>query len=1273
MPFLGFKVVAGEGIQIDPSKVEAILKMKSSEIKTVTHVRSWLGSLSYYRKFIPSFSDITEPLRELIKGKKKGQNIEQGWAADPKCEISFEALKAALVTAPILVFPDFSRPFIIACDASRNSIGCTLMQLDEDNIERPVAYASRTLSPAEIGYGISEKECLACVWSCRQFRKYIQGSEVIVITDHSALKSLTSKPDLHGRLLRFALELGEYDITVMHRPGVEHLLPDFCSRFGIDEMTTKELRDEMNKLVKNRFEIILDHCELGKGDPSEIIREVFSEKHSAMRMQLLAKGACAGDDLQTSIAEVQENFVNRLRETGKAYTVPPEGSGEFCRMAEVMDMVTAIKESKQTPEQHIESIVAEINNTADIDFATRPPEEAWFDFCCVVTRAATREAKLKDKRLQGKNKVTVHNPNAERGVVKALVPSEEPLVKKSDVREPVPTDAEAKLELPPLSHEKAVVELDEETCKRLDEETIKVIKESQDRDPFAHAMIAYLTRKEVSKTDAYMRRKVLSAEDSFVVHHGVLCRLWYRDPRKRNVIDPVFQVYVPEVLRGAIVDRYHGGHRSGHLSPMKTWQRLRERFYWPGMFTDVHEIVRSCGVCQAKGRRPPKQKIQGHIRSDVPGEVWVMDVLHFPESEKGNKYALTMIDVASRWAYVVPLAKIDSASIVRAVEDRIIGDGINPKLFITDNGSEFKKDFVEFCEIFQIKTRKSVPHHAEGHGTVEAFNRTLADAISHMIAEDGGDWEDNLPWARRAYLSSVHTAIQSGSVGLSPAEAFRGWAVQLPLDVMSAMEHKDHPKDDLALVKAEAAKEKVDKAIRWMKESRIDYERAMEGTRRNQNRRDRKFKVGDKVRKFITTSKSRKDRKVGDDFIGPYIVEEVIKVGGKVSEYRVRREGGRSVERVTIEQIRPYVDSLAKSAPERLAIERAIFEAPSREYEVEKILDEEGSMKRGNKRYLIKWKGYDEHTWEPEALINAPDLITEFHTRKYRSKKAEVATVKSTTTESGVPKKVNHHTLQLDLLDYSPEELLELICEKAKVPLKDIVLFWASPPCRTFSPADCSNITRNNNFRNHDDPRKPPTTTNESKARIAREHDFLVRHIFDFFEYTRDIGIRASRVLENPRGALSCRDYMQPEVLGPQFKKATIDQCVFGRDFRKTTHLWHDIQGYIPRGITGDGRCRGRCGKGEMKNGYFKHFRALAMEPHRGPRGVGSVKDKNAVPSLLLEEILLASVPRKSDLKGKVIIDLCAGFQSWAPVADKFKCKYVAVDIVGDRNRVKYV
>ena len=98
------------------------------------------------------------------------------------------------------------------------------------------------------------------------------------------------------------------------------------------------------------------------------------------------------------------------------------------------------------------------------------------------------------------------------------------------------------------------------------------------------------------------------------------------------------------------------------------------------MFSDIHAIVRACGVCATRGRRPPKQAIQGHVRSDVPGEMWMLDVLHMPKSKYGSQYILTMIDVASRWVYLAPLEKIDSASIVRAVEHHIIGDGIFPKV-----------------------------------------------------------------------------------------------------------------------------------------------------------------------------------------------------------------------------------------------------------------------------------------------------------------------------------------------------------------------------------------------------------------------------------------------------------------------------------------------------------------------------------------------------------------------------------------------------------------
>ena len=124
-------------------------------------------------------------------------------------------------------------------------------------------------------------------------------------------------------------------------------------------------------------------------------------------------------------------------------------------------------------------------------------------------------------------------------------------------------------------------------------------------------------------------------------------------------------------------------------------------------------------------------------------------------------------------------------------------------------------------------------------------------------------------------------------------------------------------------------------------------------------------------------------------------------------------------------------------------------------------------------------------------------------------------------------------------------------------------------------------------------------------------------------------------------------------------RKEVLDQCVFGRDYRKTTHIWHDIEGWTPEGITGDGRCHGRCGKGSMQKGDFKHTKALAMEPIRGPRGAGHTKEKNALPCDLLLEFAGAALQEllvSTDSGRKVIVNLCAGFQSWAPVAHDLDC-----------------
>ena len=188
LPFLGFVVRAGEGVAVDASKVAAIVKLTPP--KTVTAVKGFIGACSFLRKFLPDFASLTAPLQDVIKGKKKRENIEEAWRADPRCDASFCAIKAALVSAPVLAFPDFSRQFNIAVDASGGQLGACLFQVGPDNCMRPVAYASRRLSDCETRYGISDLECLGIVWACRIFRKYIHGSETNVLCDHSALECL---------------------------------------------------------------------------------------------------------------------------------------------------------------------------------------------------------------------------------------------------------------------------------------------------------------------------------------------------------------------------------------------------------------------------------------------------------------------------------------------------------------------------------------------------------------------------------------------------------------------------------------------------------------------------------------------------------------------------------------------------------------------------------------------------------------------------------------------------------------------------------------------------------------------------------------------------------------------------------------------------------------------------------------------------------------------------------------------------------------------------
>ena len=213
-------VITEAGVATSKDKTQAIENWPVP--RNVTEVRSFLGLCSYYRRFVPSFASLADPLHKLTK---KGNSFK--WTED--CQRSFDSLRRALTSPPILANPDFSKPFILDCDASDQSIGAVLSQ-KVDGIERVCAYASRTLSKSERKYCVTRKELLAVVHFVKHFRHYLYGRQFLVRTDHSSLRWLMQFKNPQNQLARWLEILSEFDFQIQHRPGRQHSNADALSR-----------------------------------------------------------------------------------------------------------------------------------------------------------------------------------------------------------------------------------------------------------------------------------------------------------------------------------------------------------------------------------------------------------------------------------------------------------------------------------------------------------------------------------------------------------------------------------------------------------------------------------------------------------------------------------------------------------------------------------------------------------------------------------------------------------------------------------------------------------------------------------------------------------------------------------------------------------------------------------------------------------------------------------------------------------------------------------
>ena len=216
-------------MSVDPKKVEAVMSWEKP--KSVFEIRSFLRLAGYYRRFIEYFSQLEAPMTRLTQ---KGVNFE--W--DELCEKAFQELKRRLTSAPILKVPKQGQRYTVYCDASRDGLGCVLMQSG-----RVVAYGSRQLKNHDRNYPTRDLELAAIVFALKILRHYLYGKQFEVFSDHKSLRYIFTQRDLNMRQRRWMEYMEDYNFTLHYHPGKANVMADALSQKSREVLASAASRE----------------------------------------------------------------------------------------------------------------------------------------------------------------------------------------------------------------------------------------------------------------------------------------------------------------------------------------------------------------------------------------------------------------------------------------------------------------------------------------------------------------------------------------------------------------------------------------------------------------------------------------------------------------------------------------------------------------------------------------------------------------------------------------------------------------------------------------------------------------------------------------------------------------------------------------------------------------------------------------------------------------------------------------------------------------------
>ena len=304
----------------------------------------------------------------------------------------------------------------------------------------------------------------------------------------------------------------------------------------------------------------------------------------------------------------------------------------------------------------------------------------------------------------------------------------------------------------------------------------------QKKCPDFQVMYNYLAEKKLPD-DATLARNTTWESDQYMLADRVLYHYYQPRTKKANPSEGcIIQVALPKALRLDVLKSYHDSIAGGgHLGIQKTFEAIRQKFYWPHMYQDVQDYVLSCDTCQRikVDRRQPRVPMTNMPITDT-FDSWHIDFLGpLPRTEE-NSYAhiLLVVDRYSRWSEAFPMKDQDAKSVAKVLFNEIFARYGAPRVLVSDRGTQFMSRLVSaLCEMFDVTRHHCSAYHPATNSACERTNSTIAQTLRAYVDENQKNWADFLPAAMMAFRS----APASGT-GLSPFHLLFGKEMNLPID-----------------------------------------------------------------------------------------------------------------------------------------------------------------------------------------------------------------------------------------------------------------------------------------------------------------------------------------------------------------------------------------------------------------------------------------------------------------------------------------------------------